>query len=142
MVDSLVFDRCSHLWGGVASLPVVEDFEVFEDCVGQLDSGAPPPPVQQLDLHASPERFHHGVIEAVPDGHRWRNEAGLVGPVTERPGGELVWVPWSECMTVPECDWRLLIAMPSAEVTRPEVAEWSMDQPTTRRLNTSRTTAQ
>ena len=34
------------------------------------------------------------------------------------------------------------MAIPNAEVTSPEVADWSMDQPTTRRLNTSRTTAQ
>jgi len=27
VVDSLVFDRGSHFQGGVASLPVVEDFE-------------------------------------------------------------------------------------------------------------------
>ena len=40
------------------------------------------------------------------------------------------WVPWSECMTVPESGWRLRIAMPSAEVTSAEVAEWSIDQPT------------
>ena len=49
---------------------------------------------------------------------------------------------WSECMTVPECDWRLLIAMPRAEVPGREVAEWSMDQATTLRLNMSRTTAE
>ena len=45
VVDSLVFDRGSHLEGGVASLPVVEDLEVFEDGVGQLDTGVPSLPV-------------------------------------------------------------------------------------------------
>ena len=51
-------------------------------------------------------------------------------------------MPWSECMTVPGSGRRLPIAIPNAEVTSPEVAELSIDQPTTRRLNTSSTTAQ
>ena len=38
--------------------------------------------------------------------------------------------------------WRFSIAIPSAEVTRPEVRELSINQPTTRRLKTSSTTAQ
>ena len=37
------------------------------------------------------------------------------------------WVPWSECITVPESGWRLRIAMPSAEVTSPEVGELLID---------------
>ena len=61
VVDSLVFDRCAHSECGVATLAVVEDLEVFEDGVGQLDPGAPPLPVEQFDLHASPERLDHGV---------------------------------------------------------------------------------
>lgn len=48
---------------------------------------------------------------------------------------EVKGVPWSECMTVPESGWRFWIAMASAEVTTPEVADWSMDQPTTRRAS-------
>ena len=67
VVDSLVFDGGAHPEGGVASLPVVEDLEVLKDGVGQFDAGAPPLPVQQFDLHASPERFDDSVIEAVPD---------------------------------------------------------------------------
>ena len=55
---------------------------------------------------------------------------------------EANWVPWSECITVPGSGWRFPIAIPNAEVTSPEVAELSIDQPTTRRLNTSSTTAQ
>ncbi len=46
---------------------------------------------------------------------------------------EVNWVPWSECMTVPGSGWRFSIAIPNAEVTSPEVAELSIDQPTTRR---------
>ena len=43
-------------------------------------------------------------------------------------------MPWCGWMTVSEPDWRLPIAIPRAEVSGPAVAEWSMDQPTTRRL--------
>ena len=43
-------------------------------------------------------------------------------------------MPWSEWITVGVSGWRLRMAIPRAEVTRPEVAERSMDQPTTRRL--------
>ena len=43
-------------------------------------------------------------------------------------------MPWSEWITVGASGWRFWIAIPRAEVTRPEVAEWSIDQPTTRRL--------
>ena len=51
------------------------------------------------------------------------------------------WVSWSLCMTVPAGAWRSM-AMPSALVTSAAVGEESIDQPTTRRENTSRTTAQ
>jgi hypothetical protein len=52
------------------------------------------------------------------------------------------WVPWSEWITVPSSGLRCPIAMPSALVT--SAAFWfeSIDQPTTRRENTSSTTAQ
>ena len=50
-------------------------------------------------------------------------------------------MPWSEWMTVP-LGRRFPMAIPNAEVTRPEVGELSIDQPTIRRLNTSKTTAQ
>ncbi|MDE0289341.1 MAG: hypothetical protein OXM88_12340 [bacterium] len=40
-------------------------------------------------------------------------------------------MPWSEWMTVSGSGWRLLIAIPRAEVTSAEVADRSMDQPTT-----------
>ena len=45
---------------------------------------------------------------------------------------EVNWVPWSECITVPGSGWRFPIAIPNAEVTSPEVAELSINQPTTR----------
>lgn len=65
LVDSFILDRCSHPEGAVASLTVVEHFEVFEDGVGEFDAGVPPSPVQEFDLHPGPERFDHGVIEAL-----------------------------------------------------------------------------
>lgn len=46
---------------GVSPVPITEAFDVFEDCVGQLDTGAPFASIQQFDLQSSPERFDHGV---------------------------------------------------------------------------------
>jgi len=51
----------------VPPLPVVEDFKILENRVGELQAGSPSAAVEQLDLHAGPERFDDGVIEAVPD---------------------------------------------------------------------------
>ena len=53
----------------------------------------------------------------------------------------LVWVPWSLWMMVPAGE-RASMAIPSALVTSAAVALESIDQPTTRRENASRTTAQ
>ena len=66
-VDGLVLDWGVHSDARVAALSVVEDLKVLEDRVGEFDTGLPPFPVQQFDLHAGPERFDHGVIEAVAD---------------------------------------------------------------------------
>ena len=49
------------------ALAVVEDPEVLEDRVSELDSGPPSLTVEELDLHAAPERLDDGVIEAVAD---------------------------------------------------------------------------
>lgn len=52
-------------------------------------------------------------------------------------------VPWSLCMTVePRGGRRPSMAIPRALVTHAAVGDASMDQPTTWRENTSRTTAQ
>jgi len=99
VVDSLVFDRCSHPEGGVASLPVVEDFEVFEDSVGQRDAGAAAATVEEFDLHQGPKRFHQRVIKSSP---------GLTPMEGTRPdwwarsvnAQEVKGVPWSEWITV------------------------------------------
>jgi hypothetical protein len=51
-------------------------------------------------------------------------------------------VPWSEWMIVSLVGWRLWMAIDNALVTSVEVCDQSIDQPTTRRENVSRTTAQ
>jgi hypothetical protein len=66
-----VADGVLELYGGlpakrgVASAGVVECLDVLEDRVGELDAGGPSPPVEELGLHASPERFDEGVVVAV-----------------------------------------------------------------------------
>jgi hypothetical protein len=49
---------------------------------------------------------------------------------------------WSEWIKVPDGGWRVSMAIPSALVTSAAVGDASMDQPTTRREYTSRTTEQ
>jgi transposase-like protein len=68
----LELDGCEHAKRRVPALTVVEDLEVFEDRVRELDAGAPSLPVEQLDLHAAPERLDDGVVEAVADGTHGR----------------------------------------------------------------------
>src|SRR5262249_59876495 len=52
--------------GGMAPAVVVEAFDVLEDRVGELDAGGPALPVEQLGLHAAPERFNDGVVIGSP----------------------------------------------------------------------------
>jgi hypothetical protein len=52
----------------------------------------------------------------------------------------LTGVPWSEWITVPRIASRCSIAIPSALQVSAAVGLWLIDQPTTRRLNASRTT--
>ena len=70
-------------------MPVVEDFKVLEDRIGQLDAGSPAPAVQEFDLHARPERLDDGVIEAAPDRAHQLAESRVQGALGEGPGGEL-----------------------------------------------------
>jgi hypothetical protein len=46
----LELDGCEHAKRGVPALAVVEDLEVFEDCVGEFDAGAPSFSVEELNL--------------------------------------------------------------------------------------------
>jgi hypothetical protein len=52
------------------------------------------------------------------------------------------WVPWSEWISAPDGGRRFSIAIPSALVTSVALGEVSIDHPTMRRENASRTTAQ
>jgi hypothetical protein len=68
--------------------------------VRQLDAGLPAAAVEQLGLHATPERLHHAVVVAVTDGSHRRHESGFVDPAGEHPGRVLRAVVGA-CMTVP-----------------------------------------
>ena len=83
VVVSFVFDRGAHPYCGVAPLPVMEDLQVLEDSVGEFYTGPPALPVQQFDLHASPERFHDGID--APKVKYWVQGVGVVR----------CWVRWS-----------------------------------------------
>jgi Ni,Fe-hydrogenase III small subunit len=48
---------CLPVESGVAPAAVVEALDVFEDRVCELDVGVPVLPVEQLGLHAAPERL-------------------------------------------------------------------------------------
>jgi hypothetical protein len=50
----------------VSALPVVEDLKVLEDGIGQLETGSPSLPVQELDLHPRLAEDLHGGVEVRP----------------------------------------------------------------------------
>jgi hypothetical protein len=88
-VKLLEFNRGAPAQGAVASLPVVEDLQVFKDRVGELDTGPPPLAIQQLGLHPGPERLDHRVVIGVTNGAHRGQQPGVLGALGERPGGEL-----------------------------------------------------
>ena len=53
LVFFLVFDRCEHVQGAVASPGVVPDLDVVVDGGGELDASLPSLAVEQLHLHAA-----------------------------------------------------------------------------------------
>ena len=53
--SSFEHDWCKHAKRRVPALAVVEDLEVFEDRCGEFEPGAPPLPIEKLDLHPAPE---------------------------------------------------------------------------------------
>ena len=61
VVDSLVFDWCSHLQGGLAPLPVVEDFDVVEQRWAGLVSVRECGPVEDYGFEGGEERLHQSV---------------------------------------------------------------------------------
>jgi hypothetical protein len=124
----------------VAPAAVVKALDVLEDRVRELDPRAPPLAVQQLDLHASPERLHDRVVVRVSDGAERGQQPALFALVVKVQ--EVNWVPRSPWMIAPGEGRRESMAMPRAFVARS--ARWAVPiaQPTTRRLNTSITTQQ
>ena len=78
-MDTGLWDSCHHEGGfvvkraemtepGLGSFPVVEDLDVVEHRVRKFDSRLPSLAVEQLNLHARPERLHHGVVESASFG--------------------------------------------------------------------------
>ena len=88
-MPSLELDRCEHTQGRVAALAIVEDLEVLEDRARQLDSGLPPLPIEELDLHPAPEGFDDRVVEAVTHRAHGRQQPGIDSSTSEGPRGEL-----------------------------------------------------
>ena len=88
-MSSLKLERCEHTQRRVTPLAIVEDLEVFEDRTGQFDACAPALPIEQFDLHATPERFHHRVVVAVANRTHRRKQPGVDGATSERPRREL-----------------------------------------------------
>jgi hypothetical protein len=64
LLAGLELHRCQHTKRRMSTLPVMEELQILEERGGQLQPRGPGLPVQELDLHAAPERFHQGVIEA------------------------------------------------------------------------------
>jgi hypothetical protein len=88
-VEGFVFGRGAHAEGAVASAGVVPVLDVVVDGGRELDAGLPAATVEQLDLHAPPERFDHRVVVGAADrSHRWR-QPSVANVVAEGPGGEL-----------------------------------------------------
>jgi hypothetical protein len=70
-------------------LPIVEDFDVIEDGIGQFKARLPLSSIEKLILHARPERLHHGVIERVTDRPERRHKTRVTDSLGEGPGREL-----------------------------------------------------
>ena len=52
----------------MSSLPAVEDLDVIEYGVREIESCSRFLPIEELDLHAGPERFHHGIVITIAVG--------------------------------------------------------------------------
>ena len=82
-----VFCWAYHVECAVAAFGVVELFDVVVDGSGEFDAGGPTLAVEELDLHASPEGFDHGVVVWAADraaGHELRSVRLPVGSLSCR----------------------------------------------------------
>ena len=67
LVVVLVFGWGEHIQGAVAPCRVVEQLDVVVDGGSELDPCLPSLAVEELDLHASPERLDHRVVGGSTD---------------------------------------------------------------------------
>lgn len=73
----------------MASLSVVERFDVVGHGERELDHGAPALSIKQLDLHRAPERLHGSVVVAIADGAHRGDDPQFVELLSEGPRREL-----------------------------------------------------
>jgi hypothetical protein len=82
----------------VSAAGVVEAFDVFEHRVRQLDAGVPALPVQQFNLHATPEGLDDGIVVRVTNRSQGWQEPCLLGAPGECPQGEMT--PYSSYVLI------------------------------------------
>lgn len=88
-MEVLVVYARQHSKGAVAAGAVVEYLKVFEECSGELDSGAPLLPVEQFGLQPAPERLDDCIVVAISEGaHRW-HQTGLSDALRQARSDEL-----------------------------------------------------
>src|SRR5262249_23721512 len=127
----------------VPPLSMREDCDPLKDCCSHLVVGPEPVLCQELTLQGGEKALHHRVVKAVADRAHGGANAGGGPPPPEAPGGvraAMIGVMNQPRLRSPLPDRHL--SSPSSAARASSVRRWSaMDQPTTRRLNTSRITA-
>jgi hypothetical protein len=78
-VEGLEGDWAAHSDAGMAPVRVVPALYPLEDGVGKFIPGPPYSWVEQLELHRAPERLHHRIVVAIPDGWNGCVWNGCVG---------------------------------------------------------------
>jgi hypothetical protein len=73
----------------MTTLPIVEHLDVVKDGIGQFEARLPRLAVEELVLHARPERLHHGVVERISDRSERRHEASTTNSLGEGPRRKL-----------------------------------------------------
>ena len=136
----LVFGGCEHVQGAVASACVVPDLDVVVGCARELDPSLPSFAVEQLDLHAGPERLDHRIVETERRRHRRMVRDPLPCVLAEDPGSELGALIGMYDSALSRCS--AVQRRADALVTRSPVWQLSTDQPTTMRENASITAQQ
>ena len=74
---------------GIATLPIVEDFDVVEHRVGQVEPRRPSSAIEKFDLNARLGGLHYRVLERIADRTERGDEPGVTEPFGERPRREL-----------------------------------------------------